>query len=74
MRSSNTLISTIKIIPIDEGVGFSGTRELYKLENEKTVSKFIKRGITKEIEWEHGNMGQFWKGTRTDPPGRPSQI
>ena len=48
--------------------GFSGTKELYKLENEKTVSKFIKRGITKEIEWEHGNMGQFWKGTRTDPP------
>ena len=23
--------------------------------------------------WEHGNIGQFWKGTRI-PPGRPSLI
>ena len=35
------------------------------------VSKFIKRGTNKENVWEHGNIGQFWKGTRT-PPGRPS--
>ena len=28
------------------------------------VSKFIKRGINKENVWEHGNKGQFWKGTR----------
>ena len=37
--------------------GFSGTRELYKLENENTVNKFIKRGTTKENVWEHGSMG-----------------
>ena len=39
------------------------------------VSKFIKRGKTKENVWEHGNTGQFWKGTRTPYPpslGRPS--
>ena len=35
------------------------------------VSKFIKRGTNKENVWEHGNIGQFWKGSRT-PPGRPS--
>ena len=51
-------------------LGNKGTK-LYKLENEKTVSKFIKRGTTKENVWEHRNMGQFWKGTRTDPLGDP---
>ena len=37
------------------------------------VSKFItcKRGANKENVWEHGNIGQFWKGNK-DPPGRPS--
>ena len=36
------------------------------------VSKFItcKRGANKENVWEHGNIGQFWKGTRT-PLGHP---
>ena len=34
------------------------------------VSKFIKRGTNKDNVWEHGNMGQFWKGTRT-PLGDP---
>ena len=36
------------------------------------VSKFItcKRGANKENVWEHGNIGQFWKGTRT-PLGDP---
>ena len=31
------------------------------------VSKFTtrKRGANKENVWEHGNIGQFWKGTRT---------
>ena len=28
------------------------------------VSKFIKRGTNKENVWEHGNIGQFWEGTR----------
>ena len=35
------------------------------------VSKFIKRGTNKENVWEHGSVGQLWKGTRTSP-GRPS--
>ena len=35
------------------------------------VSKFIKRGTNKKKVWEHGNIGQFCKGTRT-PFGRPS--
>ena len=37
------------------------------------VSKFItcKRGANKENVWEHGNIGQFWKGKK-EPPGRPS--
>ena len=34
------------------------------------VSKFIKRGTNKENVWKHGNIGQFWKGTRT-PLGDP---
>ena len=36
------------------------------------VSKFItcKRGANKENVWEHGNIGQFWKGTMT-PLGDP---
>ena len=29
------------------------------------VSKFIKRGTNRENVWEHENIGQFWKGTRT---------
>ena len=38
--------------------------ELYKLEDENMVSKFIERGANKENMWEHGSIGQFWKGTR----------
>ena len=40
----------------------------YKLEDEKKISKFIKRGTNKENVWEHGNIGQFWKGTREQGP------
>lgn len=29
------------------------------------VRKFIKRGTNNEIMWEHGNIGEFRKGTRT---------
>ena len=34
------------------------------------VSKFIKRGTNMANEKEHGNIGQFWKGTEAnkDPP------
>ena len=49
-----------------------GTK-LYNLKDENMASKFIKRGTNKENVWEHGNIGQFWKGTREQrPPGRPS--
>ena len=37
------------------------------------VSGFDKRGTNYENVWEHGNIGQYWKGTRT-PPGRPSLL
>ena len=45
---------------------FSGNRrtKLKKLEEENIVSKFIKRGMNTENVWEHGNMGQFRKGTK----------
>ena len=33
----------------------------------------MKMGTNKENVWEHGNLGQFWKGTRT-LPGRPSDL
>ena len=42
--------------------GNRGTK-LYKLEDEKMVSQFIKRRTNKENVWEHRNIGQFWKGT-----------
>ena len=45
-------------------------KKLYKLEDENMVSKFIKRGTNKENVWEHGNIGQFWRGTRI-PVGDP---
>ena len=39
------------------------------------VSKFIKRGTNKENVWEHGNIGQFCKGTRKQGPHRrPSWL
>ena len=44
-------------------LGNRGTK-LYKLEDENIASKFIKRGTNKENVSEHGNIGQFWKGTR----------
>ena len=53
-------------------LGNRGTK-LYKLEDENIVSKFITRGINTENVREHGNIGQFWEGTR-NPPGRPSQL
>jgi len=57
-------------------LGSRGTK-LHKLEDENNVSKFIKRRPNTEKVWEHGNIGQFWKGTREqgnkDPPGRPSE-
>ena len=48
-------------------LGNRGTK-LYKLEDENIASKFIKRGTNKENVWEHGNIGQFWKGTREQGP------
>ena len=50
--------------------GNRGTK-LYKIEEEKIVSKFIKRGTNAENVQEHGNIRKFCKGTR-NPPGRPS--
>jgi len=32
------------------------------------VSGFDKRGTNYENVWEHGNIGQFWKGTREQGP------
>ena len=46
-------------------LGNRGTK-LYILEDESMVSKFIKRGTNKENVWDHGNIGQFRKGTRHD--------
>ena len=48
-------------------LGNRGTK-IYKLEDENIASKFIKRGTNKENVWEHGNLGQFWKGTREQRP------
>ena len=53
-------------------LGNRGTK-LYKLEDENMVSKFIERGTNKENMWEHGTIGQFWKGTKT-PHGRPAKM
>ena len=96
MRSSNTLVSSIKVIRIDEGLPgilgnkgtltkyrrdqgnmslFLGNRgtKLYKLDDEKIVSKFIKRGTTKENLWEHmGTILEGNKGTMT-PLGDPQR-
>ena len=47
-------------------LGNRGTK-LYKLEDENIASKRIKSGTNKENVWEHGNIGQFWKGTREPP-------
>ena len=50
--------------------------------NKGTLANFWEQGnkirkitVRKHSEnvWEHGNIGQFWKGTRT-PPGRPSLL
>ena len=48
-------------------LGKRGTK-LYKLEDENIASKFIKRAKNKENVWEHGNIGQFWKGTKEQGP------
>ena len=50
--------------------------------NEGTLANFWEQGnkirkitVRKHSEnvWEHGNIGQFWKGTREQgPPGRPT--
>ena len=34
------------------------------------VSRYVKRGTNEEKLGEHGNTGQFWKGTR-NPLGDP---
>ena len=47
--------------------GNRGTK-LYKLEEEKLVSKFITRGTNTENVREHGNIRQFWKGTGEQGP------
>ena len=48
-------------------LGNRGTK-LYKLEDENIASKFIKRAKNKENVWEHGNIGQFLKGTKEQGP------
>ena len=56
--------------------GNRGTR-LDKLVDENMVNKFITKGTNKENVWEHGNIEQFWKGTRTpleDPPKGASHL
>ena len=53
-------------------LGNRGTK-LYKLDDEKIVSKFIKQGTTKENLWEHGNNFGREQGNN-DSPGRPSKI
>ena len=35
------------------------------------VSGFDKRGTNYENVWEHGNIGQYWKGTREQGPPPP---
>ena len=55
--------------------------------NKGTLANFWEQGnktrkitVRKHSEnaWEHGNIGQFWKGTREQgpppPPGRPSSL
>ena len=53
--------------------------------NKGTLANFWEQGnkirkitVRKHSErvWEHGNIGQFWKGTREQgpPPGRPSEF
>ena len=66
--------------------GFWGTREHWQnIEGNKgTLANFWEQGnkirkitVRKHSErvWEHGNIGQFWKGTREQgPPGRPSEL
>ena len=59
--------------------GFWGTREHWQnIEGNKgTLAKFWEQGnkirkitVQKHSErvWEHGNIGQFWKGTREQGP------
>ena len=66
--------------------GFWGTREHWQnIEGNKGTlaniweqgTKFRNITVRKKSErvWEHGNIGQFWKGTRTPPPpGRSSLV
>ena len=54
-------------------LGNRGTK-LFKLEDQNIASKFIKRGTNKENVWEHGNIGQFWKGTRGQDPTSPETL
>ena len=48
-------------------LGNRGTK-LYKLEFENIGNEFITRGTNTENVREHGNIGQFWKGTREQVP------
>ena len=59
--------------------GFWGTREHWQnIEGNKGTlanfweqgTKFLKITVRKHSErvWEHGNIGQFWKGTREQGP------
>ena len=71
--------------PLRVSQGFWGTREHWQnIEGNKgTLANFWEQGnkirkITvqklSERVWEHGNIGQFWKGTREQgppPPGDP---
>jgi len=40
------------------------------------ISGFDKRGTNYENVWEHGNIGQYWKGTREQGPplGDPQNL
>ena len=65
--------------------GFGGTREHWQnIEGNKGTlanfweqeTKFRKSTVRKHSEtvWEHGNIGQFWKGTREQGPPPPWEI
>ena len=79
--TKNNLIKTMRV-----SQGFWGTREHWQnIEGNKgTLAKFWEQGtkfrkitVRKHSErvWEHGNIGQFWKGTREQGPplGDPQQ-
>ena len=84
-----TYVSDFTLLLLRVSQGFWGTREHWQnIEgNEGTLANFWEQGtkfrkitVRKHSErvWKHGNIGQFWKGTREQgpppPPGRPSLL